>query len=297
MFICKDCARKYDKKPEFCDCGSDEFIEEEFKPSIVSNNSDSFNGVNKLSKSSRSNSFSDERFILFIRENAPSLLIFFVCIILSIFILLIKDNTVVQKKDINNEVKSQKAVNWSIFEDNVEDNRVIKNITPKKNEVRDVLTNVSKKETVKSVSKVQKKSQTNNSVNVQQKKNIKKNILTTSNVDKQEKKRLEQLEILKQQKIDLENYKKDIAKNFYYKIDFSNVIGTGYCEVSFRVDSKGNITNKSFSKQSSNITLNDAVFYAIDNISRLQNPPEAYKKETLVLFVSFRNGVYSVGVK
>ena len=80
------------------------------------------------------------------------------------------------------------------------------------------------------------------------------------------------------------------------KIDFTRVIGDGSCTVSFKIDSNGRFYNRSFTKQSSNNTLNDAVYNAIMATPSFNPPPEAYNNELLNINIKFYNGNFEISL-
>lgn len=95
-------------------------------------------------------------------------------------------------------------------------------------------------------------------------------------------------------KKELADYKINLRNTIGKKINFSNVVGDGNCTVSFKVNSSGQLTNRTFSQQSSNITLNDAVYSAVAATPRFNAPPSGYKNETLNLKVTFYNGNFDI---
>ncbi len=96
---------------------------------------------------------------------------------------------------------------------------------------------------------------------------------------------------------ELASYKVGLQNTLGRKIDFANVIGDGDCVVSFKISSAGQLTNRSFTKQSSNVTLNDAVYSAIMSTPKYNAPPSGYKGETMSFSVRFYNGNIGVSLK
>jgi len=95
---------------------------------------------------------------------------------------------------------------------------------------------------------------------------------------------------------EVNNYKASLRNTIGKKINFANVVGDGSCAVSFTVDSNGKLTNRKFSKQSSNITLNDAVYSAMMSTPTFKAPPEGYKGETMTINVKFYNGNFEISL-
>ena len=90
------------------------------------------------------------------------------------------------------------------------------------------------------------------------------------------------------------NYKVGLRNTIGRKIDFTRVVGDGSCTVAFKIDSNGKLINRSFSKQSSNITLNDAVYVAVMSTPTYNPPPSGYKNEVLNLNIRFYNGNFEI---
>ncbi len=97
-----------------------------------------------------------------------------------------------------------------------------------------------------------------------------------------------------QLKTELNNYKMSLRNTIGNKIDFTKVIGDGDCQLSFKINSNGKLISKSFVKQSSNITLNDAAYKAIMGVSSFNPPPEGYSGENLYLKIRFYNGNFEI---
>ena len=97
---------------------------------------------------------------------------------------------------------------------------------------------------------------------------------------------------------ELKNYKKSIQSVFASRIkgNLLQVYGDGSCVVDFKVDSKGKFINRSFSQQSTNNTLNDAVYQAVMSIPSYNAPPASYKGQTLHLSVKITNGMAQISV-
>lgn len=96
---------------------------------------------------------------------------------------------------------------------------------------------------------------------------------------------------------ELENYKAQLRNTIGRKIDFTKVVGDGDCTIAFKIDSSGRLINRSFAKQSSNITLNDAVYAAVMATPSYNPPPKAYNSETLRLYIKFYNGNFEISLK
>ena len=72
---------------------------------------------------------------------------------------------------------------------------------------------------------------------------------------------------------------------------------TEVAPITFTISSTGKLTNRKFSQQSTNITLNDAVYSAMMATPSYNPPPEGYRNETLTFFVKIYNGNYEISLK
>ena len=95
---------------------------------------------------------------------------------------------------------------------------------------------------------------------------------------------------------ELKSFKNGLRNTLFRKINFTKVYGDGSCIVDFRVDSTGRLTNKSFSKQSNNNTLNDEVYQAIMSTPVYKAPPNSYSGQILHFSVKFQGGQYEVSL-
>ncbi|MBQ8459635.1 TonB C-terminal domain-containing protein [bacterium] len=97
-------------------------------------------------------------------------------------------------------------------------------------------------------------------------------------------------------KQELNAYKASLRNTLGKKINFANVVGDGNCSVTFKINSSGKLIERKFSQQSSNITLNDAVYLAMMSTPTFNAPPEGYKNETLTFSVKFYNGNFEISL-
>lgn len=95
---------------------------------------------------------------------------------------------------------------------------------------------------------------------------------------------------------ELKNFKNGLRNTLFSKINFMKVEGDGSCVVDFRIDASGRLVNKSFSKQSTNNTLNDEVYQAIMSTPSYKIPPSSYNGQVLHFSVKFQNSQYSVSL-
>lgn len=95
---------------------------------------------------------------------------------------------------------------------------------------------------------------------------------------------------------ELKNYKNGLRKTLAGRIDFTKIYGNGTCSVDFKINSQGKLVDRKFSVTSTNNTLNDAVYKAVQLTPSYSVPPNAYNGEVLRLTVKYVNGNYSVAL-
>ncbi len=96
------------------------------------------------------------------------------------------------------------------------------------------------------------------------------------------------------QKRELLNYKIALRNKIASNINFAAVVGDGSCAITFKISQSGKLTNRAFSKQSTNDSLNDAVYNAVMQTPAYNPPPSGYKNETLKLSVTMYGGNFEV---
>lgn len=316
MFKCKDCGSEYKEKPDYCDCGNDTFDEiKDESIGTIDKTEETKTQQQKESDNIKPKSKKNEKPI---NTDKISLLIFTVCLILSIIILFFPVNTPVNTDNIkeNNEqnIISIPSVN-SIWDNSIpvvqktelpktepvssEETVVKKN--PKVNEntdnKKDLNTTPAKSETPK-ITKVKltknttvKPKQTDSSVPKKQNEQITKQtqkptttVKPTSNTNNT------------QNEISLNSYKIGLRNKIGSHIDFASVAGDGACAVTFKIDVNGKLINRKFVQQSENTSLNDAVYNAMLAVPNYKTPPSTYKNNTLKLSVKFISGNFEVSL-
>ncbi len=316
MFKCKDCGSEYKEKPDYCDCGNDTFDEiKDETIGTIDKTEETKTQQQKESDNIKPKSKKNEKPI---KTDKISLLIFAVCLILSIIILFFPVNTPVNTDNIkeNNEqnIISIPSVN-SIWDNSIpvvqktelpktepvssEETVVKKN--PKVNEntdnKKDLNTTPAKSETPK-ITKVKltknttvKPKQTDSSVPKKQNEQITKQtqkptttVKPTSNTNNT------------QNEISLNSYKIGLRNKIGSHIDFASVAGDGACAVTFKIDVNGKLINRKFVQQSENTSLNDAVYNAMLAVPNYKTPPSTYKNNTLKLSVKFISGNFEVSL-
>jgi len=355
MYKCKECGTEYEKKPDFCDCGNDEFEEivvktevdeiqpvqkEEIKPVSAKE----FVKETKIKTHKYEKKSFAEQYPEMARLKASidpiSLTIFLICILLSFVVIFFAWNPQ-ESTLVESEIKQETVKNIPPI-DNFWNNAVPKIEEPQKKaepikEIVEKILPVAKPVTQDVVKQLPKKTQavkqttpktttvkltkTNNISTVQQSQakaqekakqeaeaKTKKEAELKAKQEAEQKAKLEAEAKAKREaeqranrsaaaKQELAAYKTNLRNTLGYKIDFTKVVGDGSCTVAFKINSSGQLVNRSFAKQSTNITLNDAVYKAIMSTPKVAPPPVVYNNETLNLYIKFYNGNFEITLK
>ncbi len=354
MYKCKECGAEFEEKPDFCDCGNDEFDfvsgkesteasahEKQIRTEKQDQKTESnIKVIPKVKKTETKKSFNEHypEFERFKKALDPiSTTIFTLCIILSFYVLFFAWNP---KEDMAEETgqKSPEVVKtippidkfWNSTPPKIIEVKPVQDVKPElqtppiQNSPKPI------KQSVKHAAKLATALQKPKTTSVKLIKNPQ--ISTVEQARAQEKTKLEAAKKAKQaaeqkakqeaelkakqaaelkakqaaehnaqqqaiSKQELNNYKAGLRNTLGRKIDFTRVVGDGECTVSFKLNSSGNLVNRSFTKQSSNITLNDAVYQAIMSTPTYNPPPVGYKNETLSLNIRFYNGNFEISLK
>lgn len=290
MFKCTECGQEFEIKPDYCECGNDLF-EEIVKP--LPQPVQTFAPRPKVTRKS---------------IDLPSLIMFFICIVLAILPWLFKDaekpivpTPTAPQKTVNipsidklwrETVSPQKTLNVKVVD--VQPVPVPTKMVPKKATPKPVQTEPPKKVTP--------------SMTEEQKQEIIKKLTTTKTpqpVKKVEEPKPVQVEKKPEppkvdyaaQKRELIAYKTALRNKLGASINFAAVIGDGKCSIMFKLDGAGNLVNRAFSVQSTNDSLNDAVYAAMMQNPTFKAPPEGYKNETLTLSVQIYGGNFEVNLR
>lgn len=342
MYKCKECGAEYEIKPDYCDCGNDEFIitalkddtnTEPVKP--IKKNSDDKPNVQPAPAYSFNNT--DNNYKRTTPFDSRAIAVFGLCILLSLYVLFFAWNNLINQDTKSKEEKLTASNNipsiekiWNNAvpvvqkkEENKEekvDNNFIKQIIPVQTQKK-IVPGEKTQNTQPKVTKVPLKKITTNKPLTQTKTTTQKTVQTVNTAEQAAKQKAEQerlaaeaaqLKKLKEEqakkaaeqkakqaaaaKQELAVYKANLRNTLGRKIDFTRVIGDGSCTVAFRIDQTGRLINRSFAKQSSNNTLNDAVYEAIMSTPVYNPPPSAYNNEIMNLNIRFYNGNFEISL-
>ena len=332
MYKCTECGSEYEIKPDFCDCGNDEF--KEVLLSVTVEKVESQNVPQKEIVTPKAPK-SIKRTLQF---EPISLAIFIFCILISFYVIffawnVVENEIISEKTDTLKTTANIPSINtfWNNSLPEIKKEEIaklveiqkpepqktintVKTVQPKQTAAKTVkntvskpsVSNTNKKTTQKTQPKPAKTTVQTSSAPTQSKQ-VQQNVTNNTSSQKpvQEVKKQEQPKVVEVQKPavdtqalkrELDSYKISLRNTIGRKIDFTQVIGDGECIISFKINSSGVLTNRAFKQQSTNITLNDAVYKAFMATPSYNPPPQGYKNETLNLKVSFYNGNFQVSL-
>lgn len=90
------------------------------------------------------------------------------------------------------------------------------------------------------------------------------------------------------------NYKITLRQALFSKLSVVSVQGSGTCGIQFSIDSTGKLINRGFTFQSDNKSVNDEVYKMLMRLPKFYPPPADYKGEKIKMIFKFNNGAYSV---
>lgn len=344
MYKCTECGMEFENKPDYCDCGNDEFVLTVIEPEKQEENpvkteetppvaeksipAEEFFKSQTEQKVNYNNPSSDERNKLPVSPIA--IYVFAVCVIYAFYILIFWNPVQQTTEKITKEIEKIENVAipsidklWKdpdpakiVQQNNKVDNKQKTDAVQSDKTIsalKPVQKPVTKPKTVNTNQpKTTAKTKTNNNNQTQQVKPVQQPQIQQDDAAKkaaeaakkaQEAKQKAEAEALKaaeqarknaMAKQELHSYKINLRNTIAQKIDFTKVIGDGDCAVTFKLDSSGRLVSRTFAKQSSNITLNNAVYNAVMAVPSYVAPPSGYSNETLRLNVKFTNGNFAI---
>lgn len=278
MYKCSDCGAEYKVKPDYCDCGNDNFIEikeekKEFKLKPV--NVDS------------------------------SIWVLVGCLILSLLVIMFfanpKQQDETSTRQVVKQVSEKKIPDIETFWDNtpvkvktVESTETT--VVEEKPEPQKTLTQWFKPKTESVQQKV-----------VQQKKTVQTKTVTkttpTANSNKQTQTTTKTTTTTFAKKpaaktisnsTEVLNYKYRLRNTLFSKLNYTKIKGSGKCGIQFSVNLEGKLINRAFTFQSDNKSLNDEVYKMMMRLPVYKTPPQGYKGELIKITIEFNNDEYEV---
>ncbi len=299
MYKCTECGQEYTQKPEYCDCGNNIFEQEVESIQQPQNNA----AAQKETDIKQDYAVREIVNTSSGRVDNKSLAIFVLCIILSILSLVFIGRTSEEKNQSGQNTEKKQSAKQiqipsidEIWDDTAKTVSSSNDKTISASEPPVIIQTIYK---ITPQAKQQASSPKINTSPAQQKpSNAKTNAKPKTNVSKPVSSAAKSQTVPKintaQAKQELQNYKIILRNKIASKINFLSVVGDGDCVISFKLSSSGKLTNRSFSKQSDNDSLNDAVYNAVMQTPAFNPPPAAYKNETLKLSVKMYGGNFEV---
>lgn len=278
MYKCSDCGAEYKVKPDYCDCGNDNFIEikeekKEFKLKPV--NVDS------------------------------SIWVLVGCLILSLLVIMFfanpKQQDETSTRQVVKQVSEKKIPDIETFWDNtpvkvktVESTETT--VVEEKPEPQKTLTQWFKPKT----ESVQQRTVQQNKT-VQTKTITKTTPTATSNKQTQTTTKTTTTTVAKKpaaktisNSTEVLNYKYRLRNTLFSKLNYTQIKGSGKCGIQFSVNSEGKLINRAFIFQSDNKSLNDEVYKMMMRLPVYKTPPQGYKGELIKITIEFNNDEYEV---
>lgn len=257
MFRCTECGSEYKTKPDFCDCGNDTF-EEVYEPLPKSEKIKQPLNINKL--------------------DILSWLIFTICLVLSLLVLLFfpkiepQNETKPQKPELNKPVQNIPSLE-SFWIDPVPQPEIIEPEIRPIEQIKEIFKPKVEKKPAAKPKPIQKKQVQQKPVQQTQSKptptqtNIKKTGQQTVKTPVHTNRSLDYAML---------NYRSALRMRLLSNLVHSGIVGEGNCEIEFSIDETGKLVNRRFVKQSSNETVNKAVYEMLMRTPRYNPPPSSY---------------------
>ena len=261
MFRCSECGCEYKVKPDFCDCGNDIF-EEIYETSPKEKTERKPLNFNKL--------------------EILSWVIFFVCLLLSLLILMffpkiepkenVKENntkTVIEKPDYN--IPDLNSF-W------IDPQPVVEEPQPVVEQIKEVVNTFIP---IQEKPKVQPKPATKPKPVVKQQtkpQQVQTKPQTTQQAKPQTIQQVTKPQPVKktQYTYDIVNYRTALRQRLFSNLDIYKIEGHGKCGVQFAVDENGKLIKRSFMFKSDNKSVNEQVYNMLMRTPTFNPPPSSY---------------------
>lgn len=91
-------------------------------------------------------------------------------------------------------------------------------------------------------------------------------------------------------------YKGNLRAAMFRHFAVGSITGYGECSIQFAVNDNGKLINRKFSQESSNKSLNDAVYYMLMSVPTFNPPPSTYSGQTIRMNFKVNNGSYEISI-
>ena len=104
----------------------------------------------------------------------------------------------------------------------------------------------------------------------------------------------EEIKAQNKSKEDWNNYKVALRQALFNNLAVTSVVGSGECVIEFAIQKDGKIIQRSFSSQSPNETVNQAVYNMMMKLPYYYAPPSFYNGDKIKMKFLFKNGTYEI---
>lgn len=321
IYKCNNCGRNYNLKPDFCECGNNEFVEvvENFDYSTVKTDFNSGKDVDFLY--AQNNSLSDEQDVNSYKNDLKmqrtseivAIIVFVVVLITALIMIFSNVSAFFHKSqektasveiesyipsDVNEYWTDSKPVSSTaqpVRQDNTTNSVNVVNSNASKNTANQ--NNSPKSQVVKQTPMTSSKAEKNiNSPKIN--KNVtkptqekQKTQIVAKNNDNVSK------PVTKQENtISVEEYlryKNSLRNRLFANFPILTVQGQGSAKIAFSVAADGKLTNRRFVTQSGNKSLDDAMYNMLMRVPVFSTPPSGFEGREIVMQMDFNNGHYS----
>lgn len=260
MYKCTECNTEFDIKPDYCDCGNDTFEEL----------------INVTSVTEKTE-----------KKDILSISIFILCLFLSLLVWLFLGNTNLQKKE-NAAPKASKPVKTTVsmpdintlWDDTLPSHAQEQPAPVKKNIEEEITTPAQKpKQIPKTVVTKNSAPPKPQAQPQKQKTNVQPNTVPKES---------------KAQNPEMTGYKIALRQALFSNLEITSIHGKGKCSIEFSIAQNGKLVGRKFISQSSNTTVNDAVYEMLMTIPQYYPPPDSYNGEKIRMSFYFNDGYYEI---
>lgn len=302
MYICRECKAKYKTKVDYCECG---------------NNTFDYVADEEQRKSSK---YSGRGLTLEQKSELVSRIFFALCIIISIIVLSIpiKSSSKASKQDIQKPIDERSIPDINkIWNDTPMYQPVSspKQIQPQEqnplDKIRQELPLTSAPIENKKISQaeVQKKNIVSAKPKTQTAPKQYQNGTITRSTSSGNKKptKLDEAPLYKEPQkpqkplynpnsAEMLRYKNNLRSALFTQFAVGSISGSGECSVQFALNKNGRLVERKFSHESSNKSLNDAVYYMLMSVPQFDPPPSEYNGQTIHMNFKIDNGNYEISI-
>ena len=319
IYKCNNCGRNFNLKPDFCECGNNEFVEvvENFDYSTVKTDFNSGKDVDFLYNQNNpadndddfENENSYEKDLKKQRTSEIVAIIVFVVVLITAAIMIFSNVSALVKKshdktasvEIESYIPSDVNEYWTdskpaeTSKNNVRQGNNTNSVNTNSVNVKNVATPVKPSSVQKTSAKTEKN--TSSKPVVKKQDSQKTQIVSKAKSDVSKPKTEAQKPVTKvDNTISVEEYlryKNSLRNRLFANFPILNVQGQGTAKIAFSVAADGKLTNRRFVSQSGNKSLDDAMYHMLMRVPVYVAPPAGFEGREIVMQMDFNNGHYS----